>query len=309
MDKLLNIQKTLKLNHGTFNEEKIEQSLCVKYINKNDIVLELGGNIGRVSLIIASIIKKNNLVVFEPCIDTYKKLCENRNLNFLDFCIVNGALSDKELYFHQYKSYTIDDISSLSDNIKQKLQKINVVSFSETEDLLKKKFNTLVIDCEGAFYDILKNNNKILDNIDKIIIENDYQNISHKKYVNELLEKNDFHTVESIDLDPKYFKYHPNTELQKGFYEVKIKKRIVRYFLKDENGNNYAPIIDLTKDTHINFIPKYNAPFIKIKKSNIANAGNGAFTTKFIEKNTFVGIYLGKKQKKVQCSGKLYFSM
>ena len=43
---------TNQFKGGTWNEEKIEQNLCLKYINSNNNVLELGSNIGHVSIII-----------------------------------------------------------------------------------------------------------------------------------------------------------------------------------------------------------------------------------------------------------------
>ena len=94
MDKLTQLQSTLKLNHGSFLDEKIEQELCYKYIDKNDIVLELGGNIGRVSLILASIVNNQNLTVIESDYNNCVKLKENTELNNFTFNIVNGAISN-----------------------------------------------------------------------------------------------------------------------------------------------------------------------------------------------------------------------
>ena len=56
----------------------------------------------------------------------------------------------------------------------------------------KIEFDTLVLDCEGAFYYILMDMPEILDNINLIIMENDYQDISQKQYVDEILLQNNF---------------------------------------------------------------------------------------------------------------------
>ena len=53
-------------------------------------------------------------------------------------------------------------------------------------------FDTLVIDCEGAFYYILKDTPEILLNINLIIMENDYHDYSHKEYVDSILKINNF---------------------------------------------------------------------------------------------------------------------
>ena len=55
--KLQTIQSSLVLHHGSFSEEVPEQKMAVMYLTGNEKVLEIGGNIGRNSLIIASIIK------------------------------------------------------------------------------------------------------------------------------------------------------------------------------------------------------------------------------------------------------------
>ena len=57
--------------------------------------------------------------------------------------------------------------------------------------------NTLVLDCEGAFYYILMDMPEILNNINLILMVNDYCDISHKNYIDEVLMKNNFVLIES----------------------------------------------------------------------------------------------------------------
>ena len=65
-----------------------------------------------------------------------------------------------------------------------------------TYDELVKKYNiafdTLVLDCEGAFYYILQDMPEILTNIKLIIMENDYNDINHKNYIDTILQNNNF---------------------------------------------------------------------------------------------------------------------
>jgi FkbM family methyltransferase len=305
MEKLTQLQSTLKLNHGSFLDETIEQELCYKYIDKNDVVLELGGNIGRVSLIIASIVNNENLTVIESDYENCVKLKENKELNNFTFNIVNGAISNTPLYQLGWDTYTKYEIEkNISESIFNKehiknIKNITTFSYKDFINLVKLSFNTLVIDCEGSFYKILKEDETILDNIEKIIIENDYKSAEHKKYVNELLVKKGFITVENIDLNNQFHKFHPDKYIQKGFYEVKIKDNeyIHKYKLMNKNII-YEPILYLKRDTHINFQRKFKPEFIDIKDSLITGAGKGAFSNKLIKKNRFVGIYLGKKQSK-----------
>ena len=64
---LLLIREKLNLQFGSWNDEEIEQLLCLKYIKSNMNILEIGSNIGRVSLIIAFILQNGlgNLVTLE----------------------------------------------------------------------------------------------------------------------------------------------------------------------------------------------------------------------------------------------------
>ena len=59
--------------------------------------------------------------------------------------------------------------------------------------IFPKKFNVLVLDCEGAIEPILTDYPEILDNIDKIIIENDFTELApgekvHRQFRNAGLE-------------------------------------------------------------------------------------------------------------------------
>ena len=83
----------LQLRYGSFQEELPEQKMAFRYLTGNEKVLELGGNIGRNSLVIASILNKyskgndKNLVVMESCNDSFNKLNENRDINNLNLLI------------------------------------------------------------------------------------------------------------------------------------------------------------------------------------------------------------------------------
>ena len=55
------------------------------------------------------------------------------------------------------------------------------------------EFNTLVLDCEGAFYYMLLDMPEMLENIKLIIMENDYWDLNHKNVVDDILMKNNFY--------------------------------------------------------------------------------------------------------------------
>jgi FkbM family methyltransferase len=187
-NKLKNIQSKLKIKYGSFNEEFPEQMMVTKYIRGHEKVLEIGGNIGRNSLIIAYILNScnnNNFVSLECDTNICNQLIENRNINNLSFHIVNAALSNRKLIQKEWDTI-------VSDKLLDGYKPVRVINY---ERLLNKSniiFDTLVLDCEGAFYYILMDMPEILKNINLIIMENDYNEISKKEYIDKIFIENNF---------------------------------------------------------------------------------------------------------------------
>lgn len=186
--KLNDIHSKLKINYGNFKEELPEQKMVVRYLTGNEKVLELGGNIGRNSLVIASILKNdNNFVTLESDVKIAKQLTENRDLNNFHFHIENSALSKKKLIQRGWNTIP-------SDTLLQGYNFINTITLDNLKNKYKIDFDTLVLDCEGAFYYILMDMPEILNNIKLIIMENDYDDISKKMYIDKILIKNNYVT-------------------------------------------------------------------------------------------------------------------
>lgn len=185
-NKIQNIHSKLIINYGSLNDELPEQKMVVRYLNGSEKVLEIGGNIGRNSLIIASILKNDsNFVTLESDIDISEQLTTNRDLNNMHFHIEGSALSNRKLIQKGWDTIP-------SDILLPDYKWVHTI----TLDTLKTKYNidfdTLVLDCEGAFYYILMDMPEILNNINLIIMENDYHDISKKNYIDEILLKNNF---------------------------------------------------------------------------------------------------------------------
>jgi FkbM family methyltransferase len=201
-NKLNVIHSGLKLKYGSFMEEIPEQKMSIRYLTGNEKVLEIGGNIGRNSLIIASILGKNsnNFVTLESDPDIAKQLEENRDLNNLNFHIEGSALSYAKLIQHSW-----DTIKS--DVLLEGYKWVNTITLEQLNKKYNIQFDTLVLDCEGAFYYILMDMPEILNNINLVIMENDYHDMSHKKYVDDMLIKNNFYRdyVESGGWSENFF--------------------------------------------------------------------------------------------------------
>ena len=227
----------MQIDFGTFEEEKVEQSLVKKYINQNDRVLEIGGNIGRVSLVLSEIVDNNNLLVLESNYKYWEQLEHNKKLNAKTFHTLPKALSYVPLYqigwvstpgnINPQKAYgKMAELQKIFNSIKDKDKqaiRIETITYEEILEQYQIDFNTLVLDCEGAIYYILKSNENILKNIQKVIIENDYLQIEHKKYCEKVFEKFGLQSVERIDLPEALRKWYPDPYIYSGFYEVFIR--------------------------------------------------------------------------------------
>jgi FkbM family methyltransferase len=216
--KLSDIHSKLKIGYGDFQEEYPEQTMSVRFLTGNEKVLEIGSNIGRNSLIINYILSQknnNNFVTIESDPDTANALKYNRDLNNYHFHIENTALSKRKLIQKGWNTICSD---VLLDGYKN----VNTITLEELNKKYNIEFDTLVLDCEGAFYYILMDMPEIINNINLIIMENDYHDISHKQYVDEILIKNNFYVEYSeagCELAKQIFPH-----LYSKFYEVWKKK-------------------------------------------------------------------------------------
>jgi precorrin-6B methylase 2 len=75
-----------------------EQKLVKKYIESDDVVLELGARYGTVSCAINNKLKnKKNQVSVEPDDRVWDSLKRNKEVNNCDFNIIEGFISNKKL--------------------------------------------------------------------------------------------------------------------------------------------------------------------------------------------------------------------
>lgn len=187
-NKINDLHSKLTLHHGSFKEELPEQEMVVRYLTGNEKVLEIGGNIGRNSLIIGSILgnNKNNFVTLECDQGIAKQLIHNRDVNNMTFHVESSALSKRKLIQKGW-----DTIAS--DTLLPGYRTVNIMSWSDLNKKYNIEFDTLVLDCEGALYYILMDMPEILDNISLIIMENDYWDMSHKNYIDNILTKHNFY--------------------------------------------------------------------------------------------------------------------
>ena len=186
-NKLEKIQSSLKLNFGSFVDEYPEQVMSMMYLKGHEKVLEIGGNIGRNSLIISKLLNdQSNLLTVECDPDIYTKLVYNKNINGLNFNIENAAISKRPLIQRGWDTI-------VSETLLEGYKQVKTITYPDLINKWKIDFDTLVIDCEGAFYYILIDFPEIIDNVNLIITENDYLNIEHKRDIDNILIENGFY--------------------------------------------------------------------------------------------------------------------
>ena len=168
--------------------EKPEQDLARRYIERDDVVLELGARYGSVSCVINSKLGcKTNQVVVEPDDRVWESLERNKLKNKCEFHIVKGFISSKKLsltnldeWYGGYGATAIENETS----------KIPSYTLSEITEKYKLNFNVLVADCEGFLETFFDENPSFYDNLRMIIFEADYpEKCNYDKIRTTLLEK------------------------------------------------------------------------------------------------------------------------
>ena len=191
LQKLQVIHESVTLLHGSMHDEFPEQLMAAKYLTGNERVLEIGGNIGRNSLVIAMIQEKkgnSDLVVLECDPKNASMLTQNRDVNNLHFHIEASALSLHRLVQSGWVTDPFPDNGILPPGFAE----VPTIALQDLRDKYNIPFDTLVLDCEGAFYPILRDMPDVLEGIRLIIVENDYTEMRCKTYVDGILKEKGF---------------------------------------------------------------------------------------------------------------------
>lgn len=183
--KLAGIHNYISLSFGKLSEEYPEQMMAATYIRETDTVLEIGANIGRNTCVIASLLNDDTrLITLECCQEYVNQLQVNRDQNDFKFHIEAAALSRVPLMQKGWDTFVCED-----ETIPTGYTKVNTITFEELQNKYNMKYNVLVADCEGALYQILKDEPNMLQDIETVIIENDFHDLECKKFVDRKFEE------------------------------------------------------------------------------------------------------------------------
>ena len=175
-----------------------EKKIINKHLHENDIVLELGGCMGVISLLINSILKnKEGHVVMEIDAKKFEYLKLNKKFNNGKFQILNAALSNKkDLYYKEATNFWGGKMVESTTSIP-----INTYTLYDVEKKINKKFNTLIMDIEGGEIEVI--NELDFSGFNKLVFEihfdrssNHYQSIKKKLKDNNFIKKDSYGRVE-----------------------------------------------------------------------------------------------------------------
>jgi len=166
-------------------------------IKKNNVIIDLGANIGVFTIYSSLLAKKEKVYAYEPFKTHFNRLLENIKINNLHNVkafnlAVCGSKGKRDLYISNISS----GMHSLFFEGSGKKVSVECTTLKEIFDFNKiKKCDFLKIDCEGAEYEILYNTPKeIFRKIDKIALE--WDRLDDKKmnvdYLKNFLEKKGF---------------------------------------------------------------------------------------------------------------------
>jgi FkbM family methyltransferase len=156
------------------NCRRDDEDFFISYLKKGDTVVDIGANIGTLTLLSASLVEEDGKVYsFEPNPRTYKYLLKNIKLNGFNnigtFCM---ALGDKTSVA-ELADLSSDDMNHILSDKSENIRTINI-KLSRLDDLLTssiKKINLLKIDVEGYELFVLKGAEKLLEKTECIYYE------------------------------------------------------------------------------------------------------------------------------------------
>lgn len=216
--------------------EKPEQEIAKKYIQKDDVVLELGARYGSVSCIINSkLYDKNNQVVVEPDNRVWDALEKNKKENNCGFNIIKGFIGKKKMDLTNLDCYHGGYGSTFIYNEDTNIQ-------SYTLDEVKKKynlkFNVLVADCEGFLEVFFDENTDFYKDLRLIIFEEDYPDKCNYDKIKKLLIENNFKLIFKIFDQNVYIKNYNQLLHSQQEEIVNLVKKHAKFTDKNINTNN-----------------------------------------------------------------------
>jgi len=176
------------------NWEYGEQLLLEKYLNKNDNILQLGGNIGGSCIMADKILDKNNInICVEPNKEIIDTLHKNKKYTNSNYTIVEGIISNKNNLKLSTTNETID--TNYWGSFVSNEGNIDIKSYSLKSIPNIEKINVLFADCEGCLESFIDEYEYFLKQLRLVIYEADQPHICDYDKIKNILIKNNFKNI------------------------------------------------------------------------------------------------------------------
>lgn len=152
-----------------------EMMFMYNYTKPSDTIIDVGANIGAVSVLLASKLTTGRLYAFEPTLIAYNELIDNIELNnqnskvVPEKFLVSNRAGTESFYLGQHSE--TNSLISDNESISEKIKSTTLDLYCERKKI--KHVNLLKIDVEGAEPKVLEGSARLLKNalIDTIVLE------------------------------------------------------------------------------------------------------------------------------------------
>lgn len=206
------------IDKDLWQQEMVEQTLSVEFLQGNEICLELGGCIGRNTIVAAECLDRGGQIFsIESNPELFKELKINIHKSKLEnIHVLDTPISKNRIIVKNWNSQIINT----TDIIPKGWTEVATQTLDQVKQECRiSSFNTLIIDCEGAFYHILKDFKNIMNDVTKVFIENDFGVKEHADYVHNVFSFLGFKVAKSVPL-----KGGPDFPCKDYFWQVWIKE-------------------------------------------------------------------------------------
>lgn len=230
----LDSKDSLKLSiKGVY--EEFETDFIKNEIKRDDIVLDIGANIGYYTLIFAKLVGENGKVfAFEPDPTNFAILKKNVKINgYKNVVLINKAVSDKAGKLKLFLSEdNMGDHRTYDSKDDREFVEIESVKLDDYFDKTSDKINFIKMDIQGAEYAAVKGMSGLVNNTKDLTIVTEFWPIGLKRFGVE--------PREYYKLLIKYgFKIYELNENKKKLKTVNITRLLKKYTINKGNQTNF----------------------------------------------------------------------
>ena len=176
-------------HYGPFFEVILSDEYMLRELRPNSVVVDVGANIGLVSILSSKRFGAKKVISYEPCSDNFRLLKKNVEENHCHNVFLNNvAVSDQEgqikLHLHGPGTHSINE--------KRPAKHYETVRMTTLDKSLasERSIDFLKIDVEGAELAVLKGATKTLKKTRRLIME--WTTLCSHEKILEILKKNGF---------------------------------------------------------------------------------------------------------------------